>query len=96
MEKVEMIELDKLERYLKEHNYNYERYDEENDLYNRHQIIVMDENGKRIWDVICNLGSYGYKAGKLEAMGSIIVGNDDDVEGWLTADDIIERLEEKL
>lgn len=96
MEKVEMIELDKLEKYLKEHNYHYERYDEEEDFYNRHQIIVMDEHGKRIWDVICHLGSYGYKAGKLEAMGSIVCNDDDDVEGWLTADDIIERLEAVL
>lgn len=91
-----MSELDKLEKYLKEHNIPYERIDEEKpDTYvNRHQIIVMDKDGQRIWDAVCHFGSYGYKKGLLEIMGTLVGPEDgDSVAGWLTAEDIIKRIE---
>lgn len=44
------------------------------------------------WDAVCNDMSYGHEQGLLEVMGSISV-NPDDVEGWLTADDILARLQ---
>jgi len=98
-----MSELDKLEKYLKEKGYQYERIDEslmieypdgtEHDN-GRHQIIVYEE-GERSWDVVCQYGSYGYEKGKLEGMGEKIVRGSDSVEGWLTADDVIKRLEGK-
>lgn len=63
----------------------------------RKQIIVY-ENGKRVWDAICHFGSYGYKEGLLEIMGSIVdVEKDgDSVVGWLTAQDVIKRLERNI
>ena len=44
------------------------------------------------WDVICNSGSYGHERGLLEVMGTIArpVGNY--VEGYLTAEEILQRL----
>lgn len=87
-----MEELNKLEAYLKEHNYNYERRSVFGD---NDQIVVFDSNGKRAWDVVFNKYSYGYASGLLEAMGKEVVRVvDDEVEGYLTAQDIIERLEE--
>ena len=92
-----MSELDKLEEYLKSRGERYERIDKEPDDfgYDKHQIFVLDENGKVKWDAICQKGSYGYDLGFLEIMGEIVneeaVG--DRVEGWLTASDVIERIE---
>lgn len=87
-----MHELDKLEEYLKANGYEYERIERSSEYNDRHQIIVK-ENGKGVWDVICQHGSYGYPR-FLEAMGRRIVnGEEDSVEGYLTADEIITRLE---
>ena len=44
------------------------------------------------WDAVCFTGSYGAQRGLLEVMGSIVTGNDD-VEGYLTADEILRRLD---
>lgn len=84
-------ELDKLEAYLKEKGYDYERIDEEKGYINKHQIIVY-KDGERSWDVICHMGSYGYEQGLLEAKGFDLIEHDD-VEGSLTAQDVIDRLE---
>ena len=82
-----MSELDKLEVYLRDNKYDYQRYD--------HTIIVNDKKENE-WDVICHPGSYGYKDGLLEAMGKEIVQKEDsEVEGWLTSEEIIRRLEAK-
>lgn len=114
-----MSELDKLEQYLKDHGYFYEREDKEDRYgygvekalveyghkFDLHTIIVyecdiseMSEETKeeyRCWDVICHWGSYGYEDGLLEGMGDIFNGGID-VEGWLTAQDVIDRLEGKV
>ena len=99
-----MSELDILTQYLKDHNIPFERYDCDNvdiklidgecTLYiDRHQICVPNQQ-YRLWDVICQEGSYGYRDGLLEAFGDI-VEVDDAVEGYLTAQDIIERIEKR-
>ena len=98
-----MSELDILTQYLKDHNIPFERYDcskedfeadDECTLYiDRHQICVPNQQ-YRLWDVICQEGSYGYRDGLLEAYGDI-VEVDDAVEGYLTAQDIIERIEKR-
>lgn len=44
------------------------------------------------WDAVCFTGSYGAQRGLLEALGRVITGNDD-VEGYLTADEILRRLD---
>ena len=47
------------------------------------------------WDAICHSGSYGGSQALLEIMGRKLVRNTyDTVEGWLTADEILERLDE--
>lgn len=90
-----MSELDKLEKYLKEHNIPYDRIDEaEKGLIDRHQILVKDKDGDVIWDAICHFGSYGYEKGLLEIMGTLVgPGDGDSVAGWLTAEDVIKRIE---
>ena len=96
-----MSELDILTQYLKDHNIPFERYDcnkedfeadDECTFYiDRHQICVPNRR-YILWDVICQEGSYGYRDGLLEAYGDIVEA-DDVVEGYLTAQDIIERIE---
>lgn len=108
-----MSELDKLQQYLAEKGYFFERKDATapkalRDWYTtklgkysgegeRHQIIVFRDDGThQVWfDVICHCGSYGYEKGLLEIAGpSELCSNQyDGVEGWLTAQDIIDRLE---
>lgn len=106
-----MTELEKLEHYLKEHGYRYERVDNPipesmipvRQKYNlpegwceQHQIVVYDAKGRRAWDAICHWGSYGYSQGLLEIMGSLVPKTGRDrVIGWLTAQDVIDKLEEK-
>ena len=103
-----MSELDILTQYLKDHNIPFERYDCDKDCelgkdcelddkcmfrIARHQICVPNRR-YILWDVICQEGSYGYRDGLLEAFGDI-VEVDDAVEGYLTAQDIIERIEKR-
>ena len=95
-----MSELDILTQYLKDHNIPFERYDCDKDIelddeytfhVNRHQICVPNQR-YTLWDVICQKGSYGYHDGLLEAYGDI-VDVDGEVEGYLTAQDVIKRIE---
>lgn len=104
-----MTELDKLEKYLKEKKITFDRIDQSyskkaellklgypvpDGFGEQHQIIVYDEKGNREWDAICHYGSYGFEKGLLEIMGTIVnVNSGDSVEGWLTAEDIIKRLD---
>lgn len=54
------------------------------------QIVVYNSEGQRMWDAICFhgtfslSGSYGAEQGLIEVMGSQLLSHDD-VEGWLTA-----------
>lgn len=95
-----MSELDILTQYLKDHNIPFERYDCDKDIelddeytfhVNRHQICVPNQR-YTLWDVICQKGSYGYHDGLLEAYGDI-VDVEGEVEGYLTAQDVIRRIE---
>lgn len=104
-----LTELNKLENFLKTNGFVYRREDSDNlfsaeewrilvdvnganaQPMDRHQIIVFKKR-RRSWDVICQFGSFGADEGLLEGMGDIF-GND--VEGCLTADDVIKRIEEK-
>lgn len=100
----DLTELNKLEKYLKEHEYEYDRIDDVGDpvgianclglvnCIDQHEIVVY-KDGKRDWDAICHFGSYGAEMGLLEIMGARVVRGGDSVEGYLTADEIIERLE---
>ena len=104
----DLTEMNKLEAYLKEKGFKYERTDSENTMdpmttewmtancgpdfepFDLHQIVVYDD-AVRIWDVICHRGSYGADQGLLEGMG-VLFGLD--VEGFLTAEDVIRKIEE--
>lgn len=50
------------------------------------QIVCND------WDAICHCGSYGYEQGLIEVAGSIVKNDNDEVEGYLTAEEILARL----
>lgn len=100
MKRRNVQELDKLEQYLKEHGIKYERTDTEPEdglMTDWHQISVPCSGSEKEWDAICHRGSYGAEQGLLEIMGSIVSdGTADTVEGWLTADDVIRRIEAKM
>lgn len=53
------------------------------------QVIAYDQNHKRLWDAVCGIGTYGYREGLLEVMGTI-VPEKDGVIGWLTAQDVMD------
>lgn len=98
-----MSELDILAQYLKKHNIPFERYDCDkifalDDDYtfhlDRHQICVPSQKYP-LWDAICQQGSYGYEDGLLEIYGDIVETGGDVVEGYLTAQDVIERIEKR-
>ena len=90
-----MNELDKLEQYLKDEGIGYSRTDENADSWGRHQIVVFGQDAKVAWDAICHRGSYGFEQGLLEIYGSIVdeEKDGDSVVGWLTAEDVIKRIE---
>lgn len=101
--KVDLSELNKLEEYLQEHKIKYSRFDQDEVLTEdgfiakmmQHQLVILDKNGRVLWDAICHQGSYGYEQGLLEVMGSTVVlpSDGDSVAGFLTAQDVIDRLE---
>ena len=106
----DLTEMNKLEDYLKANGFECQREDQDNTFtpeklrvireimgedaepMDKHQIIVF-QDGVRSWDVICHRWSYGGDEGLLEGMGDLF---GPDVEGYLTAEDIIKRIEERL
>lgn len=91
-----LMELDRLTAWLNAfkdgYNWKVERADEDW-LTGRHIVIVYTADGTRLFDAICHYGSYGYSEGLLEIMGTIVYKDDgDQVVGYLTADDVIERI----
>ncbi len=90
----DLRELDKLEDYLKSHDIPYERIDKDGE-YDKHQICFPKRYPGCVWDAICHYGSYGAEQGLLEIMGDIVTIDYDSVEGYLTADDVISRIEGK-
>lgn len=67
---------------MKKRGFEYEPFD-------RHQIIVYNKEGRRSWDVVCQRGTLGAERGFLEGLGDIF----NEVEGHLTAAEIIQRIE---
>lgn len=91
MEQIYTREMSKLVDYLAAEGISYELHE----ILNGHLVIVYDENGERSWDAICHDGSYGHELGLLEVMGERVVRvTNDTVEGYLTAEEVIRRLEE--
>lgn len=104
-----MTELDKLEQYLKNNNIPYDREDrdamylDDGEAWREfHQICVPSAYEAKSsfpgsWDAICHPGSYGYEQGLLEIYGSLVdeKKDGDSVVGWLTAEDVISRIERR-
>jgi len=101
----DLTELNKLEEYLKARGMRYERFDNNDETvgardgiiykFDLHQIIVPDSGSEAKWDAICQRGSYGAEEGLLEIYGVIVPESaGDSVEGFLTAQDVIERIEQ--
>ena len=85
-------ELDKLEEYLIDHRITFESIHK----MGWHQICVPESGENCRWDAICHRGSYGYEQGLIEIYGELVTEEDgDSVVGWLTAEDVIRRLEKK-
>lgn len=92
-------EMNKLETYLKDNKIKYSRIDNPGIFMmgrmigEQHKIQVNDENGNWIWDVICNDGSYGFSEGLLEYWSKKEADKGGDVSGWLTAEDVIQKIQ---
>lgn len=91
----EKTEMDKLIGYLKicpPEKYTYSI----TERCGRPQVIFMDfQTGERVADCVCHIESYGHERGLIEAMGAPLVNEKevgDDIEGWLTAIDILSRI----
>ena len=91
----ENTEMDKLIDYLKicpPEKYTYSI----TECCGRPQVIFMYfQTGERVADCVCHSGSYGHERGLIEAMGAPLVNKEnslDDVEGYLTAIDIMARI----
>lgn len=102
-----MTEMQKLDKYLTEHNikHTYKRrwpnmeqsspeYREGKHHDGGYQIMANGDNGEYLWDAICGYGSFGFETGTIEIMGCIVPECvNDSVEGHLTANEVIERIE---
>lgn len=59
-------------------------------IWDGYQILVQTDNSR--WDAVCHSGSYGHEKNLLEIYGSIVRDDEDSVEGWLTATEVLARL----
>lgn len=98
-------ELDKLIKMLDDAKIPYERDDDDpnHDFYKRTGVVPIRriKYGKFpekeigcICSVICGYGTYGGDEGLLEIMGLLTPSEEenDDVAGWLSADDVFNRI----
>lgn len=99
-----LAEFDKLQDYLLTHGYSVDITHQRRQMLGRalvqsehHQLIVYDTKdvSLRLWDAVISDYSYGHEDGLLEIMGTGLVEGPGTVEGWLTAEEIIKKLEEK-
>ena len=82
-----LIELNKLMKGLAQRgiSFTFEQ------IFDGGKVNVPSQN----WDAICHMGSYGHDKTLLEVMGEAVNRNPyDDVEGYLTADTILARVDE--
>lgn len=79
-----MTEMDKLDAMLTERGIEH-TYDR--DFQDCGTQIIVYEHGERAWDAVCTRFSYGGKDGLLEAMAENLPT---EVEGWLTAEQVMQ------
>lgn len=88
--KINLHELDVLEKGLSERGIKFERYS----FLGGDQIYVFNDKGEYFFDAICNRYSLGHQKGLLEIMGSIVKNEDvREVEGYLSAEEILRRID---
>lgn len=85
---IEYIEMGKLEWLLQEAKIPY-RIDY---VIGMPSVRYYGHGENLICDAICHSGSYGHEEGLLEIMG--LTRNDDSVEGWLTSEEVFDRISE--
>lgn len=85
---IEYIEMGKLEWLLQEAKIPY-RIDY---VIGMPSVRYYGHGENLICDAICHSGSYGHEEGPLEIMG--LTRNDDSVEGWLTSEEVFDRISE--
>ena len=81
----DLTEMDKLQEYLQEHNIFYKRIPISVDGIKEQIVVYSPTDGRRIWDVVIGLGTYGSRAGLLELMWE----DSGEVIGYLTAEGVI-------
>lgn len=98
-----LMEFNLLEVGLRGRGFDVRRFDGERDFVpqlnldlQRHQLDVYNADGDYLFDAICQNNSFGSKKGLLEVMNRKmkITKSSDDVEGFLTAEDILRRIDE--
>ena len=62
------------------------------------QIIIHKPDGERLVSAIEGYGTYGYEDDKIEIMGLLTPEEEEynSVAGWLTADEVFQRIREVL
>ena len=100
-EMIEMSEMDKLVEYLYKNVAGDDRKVVTRPCCGGQQVVVCDKDGNWLWDAVCHQYSYGGADGLIEVMEqtdqNYVLSDEerecDDVIGYLTAEDIIKRLE---
>lgn len=85
---IDYTEMARLELYLQETKIPY-RMDY---VLGMPSVRYYGYGNELICDAICHSGSYGHEEGLLEIMG--LTRNDDSVEGWLTSEEVFDRISE--
>lgn len=85
-------QMNKLASKLDEYKIPY--YREYDTVLNHDHICYPDHGENRVCSIIFGKGTYGYERGRLEIMGLLTPEEEewDDVVGYLTADDVFERI----
>lgn len=92
-----LTEIEKLHKGLTERGISHIMHP----LWDGYQIVVGSsdledrKNTSDSWDAVCHSGSYGHEDNLLEIMGCLVEDDGDDVEGFLTAEDILKRIDRK-
>lgn len=83
---IEYTEMGKLEWLLQEAKIPYRiEY-----IWGMPSVRYYGHGDELICDAVCHSGSYGHEEGLLEIMG--LTRNDDSVEGWLTSEEVFDRI----
>ena len=82
-------EIERLVKMLENTNIPYELTDDVEG--NSNNQIWYPNHDESVCDVICHKYSYGGNDGYLETMG-LSENDDDDVEGWLTAEEVFLKI----